>query len=208
MSKSGWWKAKDKWLFCLSLGIIFCILAFPMERFLGGSTEKKGQEALQILTNNTNMKQKELTEADDSTALLTGTCVADSYEAELEQRVKSVLEKVDGVGKVDVLIVLKSSAEKVWQTDESSSDSVTEEMDAGGGTHAVESGEWERTTVLVSGNGSSAPVETKELRPEISGIVISAQGGGKATVRAEISSAMEALFGLPAHKIKVLKRVE
>lgn len=48
----------------------------------------------------------------------------------------------------------------------------------------------------------------KELTPEVAGIVISADGGGNASVRAEISEAMEALFGLPAHKIKVLKRVK
>ena len=47
-----------------------------------------------------------------------------------------------------------------------------------------------------------------ELTPEVAGIVISADGGGNASVRAEISEAMEALFGLPAHKIKVLKRVK
>ena len=34
------------------------------------------------------------------------------------------------------------------------------------------------------------------------------QGGGSPKVKAEISEAMEALFGLPPHKIKVLKRVE
>ena len=52
------------------------------------------------------------------------------------------------------------------------------------------------------------PIVEKELYPEISGIVISASGGGNPTVQAEISAAMEALFDLPAHKIKVLKRVE
>ena len=57
-------------------------------------------------------------------------------------------------------------------------------------------------------NGETGPIVEKELRPELSGIVISAQGGGNPTVQAEISAAMEALFGLPAHKIKVLKRVE
>ena len=63
----------------------------------------------------------------------------------------------------------------------------------------------------LSGGGSgqgSVPFVEKELRPEISGIVISATGGGSPTVKAEISAAMEALFGLPPHKIKVLKRVE
>lgn len=43
---------------------------------------------------------------------------------------------------------------------------------------------------------------------EVLGVIISADGGGSAVVKAEISEAMEALFGLPTHKIKVLKRVK
>ena len=36
-----------------------------------------------------------------------------TYEQQLEQRVKQILKTVDGVGTVDVMIVLKSSEEKV-----------------------------------------------------------------------------------------------
>ena len=72
--------------------------------------------------------------------------------------------------------------------------------------HADES--LRESTVLTGSSGSGEPVVEKELAPEISGIVISAQGGGNASVQKEISEAMQALFGLPAHKIKVLKRVE
>ena len=46
----------------------------------------------------------------------------------------------------------------------------------------------------------------KEVKPEISGVVISADGGGSAVIRAEISEAMEALLGLPANKIKGMNR--
>ena len=48
----------------------------------------------------------------------------------------------------------------------------------------------------------------KEMRPEISGVVVTADGGGSPTVQAEISAAVEALFDVPSHKIKVLKRAE
>ncbi len=53
-------------------------------------------------------------------------------------------------------------------------------------------------------SGTQEPVIEK-LQPEIEGIIISARGGGSAQVKAEISEAMEALFGLPAHKIKDIK---
>ena len=46
----------------------------------------------------------------------------------------------------------------------------------------------------------------KELAPEIEGILVLADGADRATVKAEIVDAVQALFPLPAHKIKVLKR--
>ncbi len=137
-----------------------------------------------------------------------------SYEAVLENRVKEVLKKVEGVGAVDVLIVLKSSEERVYRTDGKSSQSSTKEVDSAGGSREVTEQQEEVNTVLssgggnLSGNGGSGALLEKELRPELSGIIISAQGGGSPAVKAEITEAMEALFGLPAHKIKVLKRVE
>ena len=133
-----------------------------------------------------------------------------AYEAQMEARVKEILRHVDGVGQVDVMIVLKSSEEKVLRVDRNSSVSDTKEQDSQGGTRSSQSSQTQESTVL-SGGGSgqgSVPFVEKELRPEISGIVISATGGGSPTVKAEISAAMEALFGLPPHKIKVLKRVE
>lgn len=166
-----------------------------------------------------------------------------TYEALMERRVKEVLAKVEGVGEVDVLIVLKSSEQKVYQIDGSSLYSSTKEQDSSGGTRELIQQEEERTTVLAEGGGASlqaglsgsglykgagsstasgesgndratvgaegsGPLLEKEIRPEVSGIVISAQGGGEAAVKAEITAAMEALFDLPAHKIKVLKRAE
>lgn len=210
MWKLGSWKGKDKWLFVLTIGIIFCILAFPADKFtrkvvadvpvkrdapgknngLGGDIDSFKEDAA-------------LEEA-----LPAAAGAKDSYEAELERRVREILKNVDGVGEVDVMIVLKSSSEKVVHVDGSASHSLTEEQDSSGGVRKIESQEQGQNTVMMSGGGENAPIIAKELRPEISGIIISAEGGGSLTVQAEISAAMEALFGLPAHKIKVLKRVE
>ena len=131
-----------------------------------------------------------------------------TYEQQLEQRVKQILKTVDGVGTVDVMIVLKSSEEKVLRVDKNTSSSSTEEQDSGGGTRKSSSAEQQESTILTGTGENTAPIVEKEIRPEIEGIIISAQGGGSPTVKAEISGAMEALFDLPPHKIKVLKRVE
>ena len=135
--------------------------------------------------------------------------VAD-YEKELEERIAQLLKSVEGVGKVDVMVVLSSSSEKVYRTDRSENTSTTKEKDASGGERDIASSQSEENTILSqqSGSNGTSPLIQKELYPEISGIVISAQGGDSPTVQAEISQAMEALFGLEPHKIKVLKRVE
>lgn len=133
-----------------------------------------------------------------------------AYEKILEERIKSFLRNVEGVGEVDVMVVLKSSEEKVFRVDTSTSLSQTEEADAQGGTRKSQSSQVEENTLMGGGSYSQGnePLVEKELKPEISGIIISAQGGESSQVQAEISAAMEALFGLPAHKIKVLKRVD
>lgn len=167
-----------------------CILAFP-----AGS--KNSRMALPVSRNA------------EETGVLPAAAAQDAaaYERELEERVREILRGVSGVGEVDVMIVLKSSAEKVIQVDNSTSKSVTTEK--GSGTdRSVESMDQEHSTVLTGSGSGQEPVVAKEVYPEIAGIVISASGGGNATVQAEISEAMEALFGLPANKIKVLKRVE
>ncbi|MDD3253113.1 MAG: stage III sporulation protein AG [Lachnospiraceae bacterium] len=207
MLKFGSWKKKDKWLFLLTLGVIICILALPM----GGKESGWGAAAASM--KKAGAGGSEVTESSAGQTLPdqplpAAARVTDSYEQELEARVREILQHVEGVGAVDVMIVLKTSGEKIIHVDGSTSRSVTEEQDTGGGTRKIESDEQTQSTVLTSANGADSPIVEKELRPEISGIIVSAEGGGRPAVCAEISAAMEALFDLPPHKIKVLKRVE
>ncbi len=150
------------------------------------------------------------TEKGESFARAAAVKPAADYEKELEDRIAQLLKSVEGVGKVDVMVVLSSSSEKVFRTDRSENTSTTKEKDASGGERDIASSQSEENTILSqqSGSNGTSPLVQKELYPEISGIVISAQGGDSPKVQEEISQAMEALFGLEAHKIKVLKRVE
>ena len=131
-----------------------------------------------------------------------------TYEQQLEERLKELLSHVEGVGKVEVMIVLKSSEEKVWRVDRNTSYSSTQETDANGGTRDIRSQETTEGTILSGQSGGEGPLLEKEMRPEISGVVVTADGGGSPTIQAEISAAVEALFDVPSHKIKVLKRAE
>lgn len=224
MWKSELWKRKDKWLFVLTIGAILCILAIPSGKQTGKAQSLSSGDVAKSLFfksdtsatagsggtgGDTNLADNQVgvaSEDDLAVSSVSAGSVARTYEQQLETRVKNILKNVDGVGKVDVMIALYSSSEKVIRSDTNSSGSLTEETDSSGGTRRSESSAYSTTTVMEDSNGNSTPVIEKEVYPEISGIVISAEGGDDPKVRSEISTAMEALFGLPAHKIKVLKR--
>lgn len=226
---------KEKWLLLLLVGVLLMILSFPLPGSKSTVKDEKSQAgqvspnqgAVPLWTGDT--QENDQGGAADQASLngpgQDGSGVGPdsvypasasaggegSYETQMENRIKNILKSVDGVGKVDVMVVLKSSSEKVVHVDRSTNSSTTQEKDSGGGTRDVVNNQLQESTVLSgSGSGSSgnSPIIEKELSPELSGIIISAEGGGSPTVKAEISEAMEALFGLPPHKIKVLKRVE
>ena len=206
------------------------ILSFPTGKKDGGTALKPGQEAAAGSGFGGNAMENGANGAGGNGAVRTGeggaggngqaaeyaaayssgSISTEEYEKLLEERVKALLQNVDGVGKVDVMVVLKSSEEKVYRVDTNTMDSQTEEADSQGGTRKSSSSQVEENTLLTGGSSGQGggPLVEKELKPELSGIVISAQGGGSPEIQAEISAAMEALFGLPAHKIKVLKRVD
>lgn len=130
----------------------------------------------------------------------------EDYESILESRIREILSGVDGVGEVDVMLVTRSSEEKILHVDKNTSTAVTEEKGSASSSRILTQQEISENTVMEGQD--QTPIVEKELKPEISGIIISADGGGSAVVKTEICEAMEALFGLPAHKIKVLKRVK
>ncbi|MCC2163522.1 stage III sporulation protein AG [Brotaphodocola catenula] len=224
MWKSELWKRKDKWLFVLTIGTILCILAISSGKQTGKMQSLPSGDVAKSLflksdssvtsgaggtgrdTNLAGSPVGATSEDDLTVSSVSSGSVTRTYEQQLETRVKNILKNVDGVGKVDVMIALYSSSEKVIRSDTNSSGSLTEEADSSGGTRRSESSAYSTTTIMEDSNGNSTPVIEKEVYPEISGIVISAEGGDDPKVRSEISTAMEALFGLPAHKIKVLKR--
>ena len=85
------------------------------------------------------------------------------------------VDRVEGVGKADVMVVLKSSEERVFHVDKDSRTSATEEKGEDG--RIVREQELSESTVM--GGGNQGPVVEKELTPEVAGIVISADGRGE-----------------------------
>lgn len=128
------------------------------------------------------------------------------YVKSMEAKVTKLLEAVEGAGKVQVMLTVKTSKELVVEKDVSESEERIEETDASGGSRKNENKSYNETTIYGSQTqNGSGPYVTKEIQPEIQGVVVAAQGGDVPEVVEEITRAVEVLFDIPIHKIKVVK---
>lgn len=128
------------------------------------------------------------------------------YISYQEYRLKNILMQIEGVGEVDVMISLAASGEKIVLSDNPYSQKQTEESDSAGGSRKITEVERQDTTIFESENGKQTPFVLQEKEPEVAGVLVLAEGAEHANIRSEITEAVEALFGLPVHRIKVIKR--
>ena len=177
---------KDQLLILLLSGILLVVIAIPTDGGKKKAPPDSGGDPAEELKTATGQEP-------------------DSYEKRQEERLKEALEKVEGVGEVEVMITLKSSWEKIVEKDRPSSSQTVEEADAGGGTRQTQEVSRSETTVYRDESGERTPYVVKELEPEVEGVIVIARGGGNASVKQNILEAVQALFPVEAHKIKIMK---
>ena len=188
------WKkklTKENMAILALLGILLMVIALPVKK-----TENARDETRLSDTGSDTMKTSE-TEKDDGDG---------SYTQEVENRLEALLSSMDGVGEVKVMVTLSSSMEQVVEKDVPYSMDTTKETDSAGGSRDVVNSKQEETTVYVTDQaGNKTPYISKTLEPAIVGVTVVAQGGGNAVVQKNITDVIQALFGVEAHKIKVVK---
>lgn len=111
---------------------------------------------------------------------------------ETERAMEVILEKISGVGRVDVMLTLHSGAELVLAQDAS--------LRYSGSAQSPDS--YERSTDTVT--GSDGVVVTQERYPQYRGALVVCDGGGSDAVRLQVVSAVSALTGLGADRIAVV----
>lgn len=129
----------------------------------------------------------------------------EGYVRQLEERLEQLLSHVEGAGMVQVMITVQASKEKIVLKDLDYRQETTTEQDGTGGVRTIIQTEQEEESIKKQASGEELPYVIKELEPEVEGVVVIAEGSKRGTVDLDIVEAVQALFDLPAHKIKVLK---
>ena len=104
-----------------------------------------------------------------------------------------------------VMITANRTVQKNVLQDGSRERGQVTETDSNGGSRNSVSEKSEGTTVFYDIEGDSTPYILSETYPEITGVLVIAEGSGTGTVDLDILNAVQVLFDVPAHKIKIMK---
>ena len=128
------------------------------------------------------------------------------YEENLEKQLSYILGKIDSAGKVSVMITYKSSKELIMDKDKSKNDKITNEKDNDGGIRTINELVTNDKTVTVSEQGgNSKAVITKEINPEIKGVIVVAEGAKDVKVKRKLTDAVQTVLDIPAYRVMVLE---
>ena len=110
-----------------------------------------------------------------------------------QEEMEAILSRIDGVGRVDLLLTLRTSGASVYQTD-------TRTVTSGSGTTE----ECQTVFGQTSGSGKDPVVQTT-LAPQYQGALVVCDGADRASVRLAVVQAVTSLTGLGSNQIAVVK---
>ncbi|AKN34025.1 stage III sporulation protein AG [Clostridium carboxidivorans P7] len=127
----------------------------------------------------------------------------EQYESEVQDKLKGTLEKIEGVGKVDVMVSFESGEEQVPAVNVSDSTNTTEEKDNEGGVRNSTQKNNGSTVVITNDGSKSKPLIVKTYKPKVSGVCVVAEGSENKLTELRITKAVVNLFNISEDKVNV-----
>ena len=123
----------------------------------------------------------------------TGYIDTSLYCEQTEKQLEALLGKINGVGRVKVMVTIAGTEEYVYaeEVKESKSDG--------------KSSQSQNNYVLVEKNGEKEALVNKVNNPQISGVVVVCDGGGNAKVCEVVYKTVSTVLGVPTRNIYVTK---
>ena len=110
----------------------------------------------------------------------------------MEIQLKRILERIDGVGKSEIMVTVGATEEYVYAQE--------------GKTQTGEKNTSEESQYVIIGSGGGKQALLKKIvSPEISGVVIICEGGDSSIVKERVYNAVSAVFNIPSQRIFVTK---
>ena len=112
-------------------------------------------------------------------------------ESQLADKVEGFIENIAGAGKTKVILTFEAYEETVYAQDKDEKYSDDSETDINS------------EYVIIDNGDNEDGLKIKVISPKIRGVAVICQGGNEPTVKAQIISALSALFDISTNKISV-----
>ena len=131
--------------------------------------------------------------------------ISNDFEYNLEEDLEDILSNISGIGQVKVLVTYSQTSEIVPMYNENPTESTTQETDTNGGVRTIQQTDNSKEIIYEEQSGEKVPITKKVILPKIEGAIVIAQGANNTTTKINIIQAVEAVTGLPTHKIQVFE---
>ena len=124
------------------------------------------------------------------------TVQTEFYNDNLERETEILISKIEGAGKVSVMLTYEATEETVWAKDINSKN--------GGG----ESADKEEKHIIVDTSAGETGLAVKVIYPKVRGVAVVCSGGEDPVVISRIKSLVSALFDIGSNRISIARRAE
>ncbi len=111
------------------------------------------------------------------------------YEKDVEERLESLISKIDGAGSVRVMVTLDCTVESVYAQKEKET--------------AGENKSRENEYVIIKSSDGESGILLKTTQPKIRGVAVVCSGGNSAVVRQNITNTVTAVLGISSARVNI-----
>ena len=136
---------------------------------------------------------------------VTENMVGESYQEKLARQLQEILSAIAGVGESRVQLMTERSTLYEYEYNLGEDNKITNERDQNDGERRIIEENIRKELVIIrDSSGQERPVIRVEQKPEITGVLIVAEGAHNSEIRYRIYQAVSSFLGLPWYKINVL----
>ncbi len=125
-----------------------------------------------------------------------------NYSNELESKLEYILGKINGVGNVNVMITLEDTAERIPAVNTTQSKETTSEEDSQGGVREVIKQD-STQQIVVGSNKKDSILVIKEIKPEVKGVIVVAEGAEDINVKEKLYKAVKTVLGINGNRVEI-----
>lgn len=116
----------------------------------------------------------------------------EDYIAYTEKRLADILGKIDGVGRVSVMVTAQGTQENIYEQE------VKESSSGEKGSRQSEN-----SVVIVQNDGNREALVRKTVNPELNGVIVVCEGGNSSRIKEKICCAVSVSLGIETSRIYV-----